>query len=177
MSARKLLVLCCVLLQGAAAPGASADVTVPVTPPELPVEDVLEEGAGAAGPVATGSSVESAMVAEVNRARARRGLRPLRGSGALYRSAHRYAAWMLSSDYFGHLARLRVGGHFRRTGEALALLFGRRAQIRRTVRSWMHSPAHRALLLSRRFRALGAGHAAGAYRAHRATTWVLHFGA
>jgi uncharacterized protein YkwD len=177
MSARKLLVLCCALLPGAAAPGASADVTVPVTPPELPVEDVVDERAGAAEPIATASNVESAMVAAVNRARARRGLRPLRGSGTLYRSAHRYAAWMLRSDYFGHLAQLRVGGHYRRTGEALALHFGWRAQVRRTVRGWLHSPAHRALLLSRRFRALGAGLAAGTYGARRATTWVLHFGA
>jgi uncharacterized protein YkwD len=177
MSARKLLVLCCALLPGAAAPGANADVAVPVAPPELPIEDAMDRTVGAAGPVATASSVEWAMVATVNRARARRGRRPLRGAGGLYWSAQRYAAWMLRRDYFGHLARLRVGGHFRRTGEALAMHTGRRARVRHTVRLWLHSPAHRALLLSRSFRALGAGHAVGVYRGRRATTWVLHFGA
>ena len=55
--------------------------------------------------------------------------------------------------------------------------FGRRAQVRRTVRRWLRSPAHRSLLLSGRFRALGAGQAVGSYRGRRATTWVLHLGA
>ena len=175
MSARKLLALCCALLPGAAAPGAS--VAVPVTPPNLPVEDVVEDPLGAADPVATSSAAESAMVATVNRARAARGRRPLRGSGALNHSAHRYAVWMLRRDYFGHQSRIRAGGHFRRVGETLALNFGRRALVRRTVRMWLHSPPHRSLLLSSRFRALGAGRAVGVYRGHSATTWVLHFGA
>jgi uncharacterized protein YkwD len=177
MSARKLLVLCGALLPGVAAPGASADVAVPVTPLALPVEDVVEESVDTAGPVAAGSGAESAMAAAVNRARAARGRRPLRGSVALNRSAHRYAAWMLQRDYFGHLSRIRAGGHFRRVGETLAMHSYRGARIRETVRMWLHSPVHRSLLLSRGFRAVGAGQAVGEYQGHRATTWVLHFGA
>jgi uncharacterized protein YkwD len=175
MSARKLLALCCALSSGVAAPGAAADVTVPVTPPNLPVEDTVEDVVGT-GPVATGSGAEPAMVATVNRARAARGRRPLRASGSLNRSAHRYAAWMLRSDYFGHLSRIRASG-FRQLGETIALHFGRRARVRGTARAWLRSPTHRALLLSRRFRAFGAGHAVGTYRGRRATTWVLHLGA
>jgi uncharacterized protein YkwD len=176
MSAGKLLALCCALLPGAAAPGASADVAVPVTPPELPIGDAVEHAAGAGGPVAIGSGAEQTMVATVNRARAARGCPPLDGSVELNRSAHRYAAWMLRTDYFGHLSRIRAGGRFRRVGETLAMHFGRRARVRRTVRMWLRSPSHRGLLLSRRFRALGAGHAVGSYRGQRATTWVLHLG-
>lgn len=175
MSARTLLVVCCALTPGLAAPGATADV--PVAPPDLPVGEVVEEKVGTLVPPGMGSGAEPAMVAAVNRARAARGLGPLHASGALNRSAHRYASWMLREDYFGHLSRIRAGGGFRRTGEALALHFGRRAQVRRTVRRWLRSPAHRSLLLSRRYSALGAGQAVGVYRGHGATTWVLHFGA
>jgi uncharacterized protein YkwD len=173
--ARKLLVLCCALAPGVAPQGASADV--PVAPPDLPVGEVVEEKVGALAPPGMGTGAEPAMVTAVNRARAARKLGPLSASGALNRSAHRYASWMLREDYFGHLSRIRAGGGFRRTGEALALHFGRRAQVRRTVRRWLRSPAHRSLLLSRRYSALGAGQAVGLYRGRRATTWVLHFGA
>jgi uncharacterized protein YkwD len=170
MSARKLLVLCCALLPGMAAPEAveaDADVAVPVTVPELAPGHTLGDVVGGAEP---------AMVAAVNRARAARGRRPRRGSGSLRRSARRYAAWMLRRDYFGHLSHIRASRRFRRVGETLAMHFSWRSGVGRTVRSWLRSPAHRALLLSRSFRALGAGQAAGVYRGHRATTWVLHFG-
>jgi uncharacterized protein YkwD len=175
MSARTLVVVCCALAPGVAAQGAGANV--PVTPPSLPVGDVVEDKVGRPDPPATGSHAETAMFATVNRARAARGLGPLNASGALNRSAHRYASWMLRQDYFGHLSRIRAGGGFQRTGEALALHFGRRARVRRTVRAWLRSPAHRSLLLSGHFRVLGAGQAVGLYRGRRATTWVLHFGA
>jgi uncharacterized protein YkwD len=175
MPARTLLAVCCALTPGLAAQGAAADV--PVAAPDLPVGDVVEETVGQFGPPATGSRAETAMFAMVNKARAAQGLGPLHASGALNRSARRYASWMLREDYFGHLARIRAGGDFGRTGEALALHFGRRARVRRTVRAWMRSPSHRSLLLSGHFRALGAGKAVGRYRGRRATTWVLHFGA
>jgi uncharacterized protein YkwD len=175
MSANTLLAVCCALTPGVAAQGAGANVAV--APSGLPVGDMVEETVGQLGPSATGSGAEPAMFAAVNRARATRGLGPLHASGALNRSAHSYAAWMLREDYFGHLSRIRAGGGFRRTGEALALRFGRRAHVRRTVRAWLRSPSHRSLLLSGHFRALGAGRAVGFYRSRRATTWVLHFGA
>jgi uncharacterized protein YkwD len=176
MSARKLLAVCCVLWPGVAAAGASADVTAPVTSPDLSVEEVVDDTLGTPEPVPTDSRVESAMVRAVNRARVARGRRPLRASAALNRSAHRYAAWMLREDYFGHLSRVRVGGHFHQVGENIALHFDRGARIRRTVRMWLRSPVHRSLLLKRGFRAIGAGGAVGTYRGRRATTWVLHFG-
>jgi uncharacterized protein YkwD len=175
MSARKLVALCCVLCPGAAAPVAEAEVAVPVAPPDLAV-DALEQAAGVGEPVATASAAEVTMVSTVNRARAKRGLRPLGHSSSLNGSAHRYAAWMLRRDYFGHLSRIRAAGRYRRVGEALAMHFGWHSRIRRTVRSWLHSPPHRALLLSRHFRALGAGLATGRYGGRRATTWVLHLG-
>jgi hypothetical protein len=45
-----------------------------------------------------------------------------------------------------------------------------------TVRSWMASPPHRALILHPGFRWLGAGPARGTLAGRRVTTWVLHLG-
>jgi uncharacterized protein YkwD len=117
------------------------------------------------------------MTGALNRARARRGLPPLRASASLRRSATRYAVWMLKADYFGHQARIRASRRYHRLGEALAMHSGRRALIGSTVRQWLASPAHRRLVLSHRFRYLGVGHSRGRFRGPSATAWVLHFGA
>jgi uncharacterized protein YkwD len=174
MSARKLVALCCALWPGVAAPVAQADPAAPIAPPDLPLDAGQVPGVG--DPAAVAPAPEVAMISAVNRARAKRGLRPLGQSSSLNGSAHRYAAWMLRRDYFGHLSRIRAGGGYRRIGETLAMHFGWRSRIRRTVRSWMSSPTHRALLLSGGFRELGAGRATGRYGGRRATTWVLHLG-
>jgi uncharacterized protein YkwD len=177
LPARMLLALGCALMPCATAPGAAATgVAVPVDVPGPVVEGVTRDITAAAESPAAHLAAEPAMVAAVNRARAARGLGPLRASPSLGRSARRYAAWMLRRDYFGHLQEIRASRHFRRLGETLALHFGRRAQVRGTVRRWLRSPAHRPLLLSHGFRALGAGRATGVFHGRRATTWVLHLG-
>jgi uncharacterized protein YkwD len=104
------------------------------------------------------------------------GLAPFHGSASLHRSATAYARWMLRSEYFGHLTRIRASGRFARLGEALAWHSDRRARVSGTVHRWMHSPPHRALILHPGFRWLGAGMARGRLSRQRATTWVLHFG-
>jgi hypothetical protein len=60
-------------------------------------------GAAAAAPAIAGASVpaEKKMLRKVNGARGAHGLRPLRASRSLGRSAGRYAHWMLRADYFG----------------------------------------------------------------------------
>ena len=116
------------------------------------------------------------MLQALNAVRAQHGLAPFHGSASLHRSASAYARWMLRSDYFGHLSRIRASGRFARLGEALAWHSGGHARVRRTVRAWMHSPPHRALILHPGFRWLGSGMARGRLTGRRATTWVLHFG-
>jgi uncharacterized protein YkwD len=116
------------------------------------------------------------MLQALNAVRAQHGLAPFHGSASLHRSASAYARWMLRSEYFGHLSRIRASGRFARLGEALAWHSGGRARVHRTVRAWMHSPPHRALILHPGFRWLGAGIARGRLTGQRATTWVLHFG-
>jgi uncharacterized protein YkwD len=116
------------------------------------------------------------MVRAVNHARARHDLRPLRPAPRLERSAGAYARWMLRADYFGHLRRIRASRRFDVLGETLAWHRGRRPHVRRTVRAWLHSPPHRALILSGRFQWIGAGTARGGLAGAPARVWVLHLG-
>jgi len=80
------------------------------------------------------------MLQALNAVRAQHGLAAFHGSASLHRSASAYARWMLRSEYFGHLSRIRASGRFARLGEALAWHSDRRARVSRTVRGWMNSP-------------------------------------
>jgi uncharacterized protein YkwD len=116
------------------------------------------------------------MLRAVNAVRAEHGLHRLRAAPKLGRSAGRYARWMLRHDYFGHLNRIRASGIFSLLGENLAWHSGRRPRVGLTVRQWMGSAAHRALILHRSFRWVGAGMARGRLGSRMVTAWVLHFG-
>jgi uncharacterized protein YkwD len=116
------------------------------------------------------------MVAAVNEVRAQHGLTALSASASLHRSARRYARWMLRNDYFGHLGQIRASSRYSMLGENLSWHSGGRPRVGRTVRSWMNSPPHRALILHPGFRWLGAGPARGTLGGRRVTAWVLHFG-
>ena len=110
-------------------------------------------GLALAPPGAAGvGRAQSEMVGAVNGARAAHGLRPLRPAKRLQRSARAYARWMLRANYFGHVDRIRTRARFNRLGETLAWHSDRRPRVRRTVRSWLRSPPHRALILSGGFR-------------------------
>jgi uncharacterized protein YkwD len=122
------------------------------------------------------TGVQGRMLAAVNDARARHGLEAFRGSPILHRSARSYARWMLRADYFGHLGTIRASGSFSLLGENLAQHSGREPQVTRTVRRWMHSPPHRALMLHPGLGWLGAGIARGPFHGRDVTHWVLHFG-
>jgi uncharacterized protein YkwD len=121
-------------------------------------------------------SAKKEMVRAVNAARADHGLKSLRRAPRLARSARAYARWMLRVNYFGHQRRIRTRARFNVLGETLAWHSGRPARVRRTVRAWLHSPPHRALVLSRRFHWIGAGTASGRLDGGPARTWVLHLG-
>jgi uncharacterized protein YkwD len=129
-----------------------------------------------AGAAADGPEHGQRMLASVNGVRAQHGLAALRGSRSLDRSARGHARWMLRADHFGHLGEIRASGRFSMLGENLAWHEGRRPQVSRTVRDWMLSPPHRALILDPGFRWLGAGMAQGSLAGRAATAWVLHLG-
>lgn len=116
------------------------------------------------------------MIAKINSVRAANGLPPLRQSPSLDRSSHRFSAYLMSRDLFGHRSRVSASRHFRRLGEALAMHSGHRLAIRGTVREWLGSPEHRAIVLTRSMRWIGAGATRGRFQGRGATIWVLQAG-
>ena len=133
----------------------------------------------AAAPAVARSTVRSTeldMVAAVNGVRAAHGLGAVRHAPVLARTASRYAGWMLRAQYFGHQARIQTSRAFSVVGENLAWHSGRQALVRWTLRAWMRSPGHRAVILHRPFRWMGAGLRRGRFKGMPATMWVLHLG-
>jgi uncharacterized protein YkwD len=133
-------------------------------------------GMAVAAPAGAHANAQNRMLDAVNAIRAQHGLGAFAGSRSLNRSAGRYARWMLRADYFGHQSSIRASSRFSLLGENLAWHPGRRSRVRNTVRRWMNSPPHRALILHSGFRWLGAGIARGGLGGRRVTAWVLHFG-
>jgi uncharacterized protein YkwD len=119
---------------------------------------------------------EADMVAAVNAARARHGLRPYLASASLRRSATGQSLWMLRADRFSHRPRIHASRRYDSLGEALAWHVGWSPRVAFTLRTWLASPGHRRLVLSRHFRYFGAGMGRGRFGRHRVTTWTLQFG-
>ncbi len=127
-------------------------------------------GASAAPGALSGAARQHAVVCEINRVRTRRGLAPVAPHPRLTRMADRFARAMVSHRFFSHVgpggatldARLRAAGYRGRSaGEVLAWGQGRYASPRAAVRSWLHSPPHRRVLLGRHYRDVGVGVALG----------------
>lgn len=131
--------------------------------------DGLAEEVTASLDVATASA--DPMVSKINRVRRRNGLPRLRASRRLARSSRRFGSYLMRTNRFGHDSHIWGGGRYRRVGEVLALHSGWRRRRSRTVRGWMHSPSHRAVLLGR-FRLVGVARVAGHFGRRRATIWV-----
>jgi uncharacterized protein YkwD len=131
---------------------------------------LMPSGAEAAG---KGRAAERAMVDAVNDARQRHGFRPLRESSSLTRRAGRRAAALTRLGVFRHLGADAPAGS-RSWGEALAVHRGWRAQARTTVRRWLRSPSHRAVVLGGDFRRIGTGIKRGRLDGRLTTVWVLH---
>jgi len=128
----------------------------------------------------------------LNKKRRQHGLRRLRGNGRLHRAAERHGADMARFDYFSHtsrsgasfLDRIRRAGYLRSVrswsvGENIAWGTGNLSTPRSIVRAWVHSPGHRANILSRRFREIGIGISFGApvrASARPAATYTTDFG-
>ena len=130
-----------------------------------------------AGTAAASASAEDQMVAKINTYRANRGLPKLRKSKSLTGTAERYSWKQMRSGYFGHSSRIQASSKYRRLGEILAYLAGSRAQVNAAFRMWLNSGGHRAVIMDRGFRYVGAGRASGRFRGNRATIWTVQFGA
>jgi uncharacterized protein YkwD len=123
-------------------------------------------GGSAAPGALSGAARQRAVVCEINRVRGRRGLAPVAIDARLTRMAGTFARAMVSRGFFSHVGpggatlheRLRAAGYRGRSaGEVLAWGQGRLATPRAAVRSWLHSPPHRRVLLGRNYRDIGVG--------------------
>lgn len=123
-----------------------------------------------------GASAEAKAIGALNKIRAANNLAPLRASRTLARSANAYSRYMLDHDFFGHQPRIPVAAGFRTAGETLAWHSGYSPGARRTVRAWMSSPPHRAVLLSSAYSMVGMGMEMGDLSGRATTMWVAHFG-
>jgi uncharacterized protein YkwD len=119
----------------------------------------------------------------INLERARNGRRGLVADRRLARAARRHAADMARRHYFGHvspsgmspLRRARAAGWRGRVGEAIAWGCGGLAGPAATVRAWMASPPHRAIILGGG-RAVGIGFKRASGCSGGRVYWVANVG-
>jgi uncharacterized protein YkwD len=121
---------------------------------------------------------ERALLALINRARTRRGLKALVLSASLCRAAKAHSQEMIGRDYFSHLSaggltpqnRARRAGYSTSgysgwaVGEVIAWGSSVNGLADVVFRRWMGSAGHRAILLGRQWRDVGVGRAGGTYR-------------
>jgi uncharacterized protein YkwD len=142
--------------------------------------------AGARATIAKASpaKLRSALLCLVNRKRTAEGLKALARDRKLRRAATRHARDMVRRDYFAHqrpggpdlTERLeRAGWNGSAWGETLAYGCGGAGSPKRTLRAWMKSPSHRAVILSGTYRRGGIGVGAEAPCGDGAI-WVLDVG-
>jgi uncharacterized protein YkwD len=125
----------------------------------------------------------------LNRVRARHGLRPFRLDARLSHVARRHSRDMVRHRYFSHdsrggrspFERMRATHYVPRDarwwlGENIGWGSGSLAEPIAMVRAWMHSPPHRANILSRHFRDIGIGIAPGAPVGGGGATYTTDFG-
>ena len=114
--------------------------------------------------------VDTSTVCLLNAARRRHGLPPLHVNRRLSLASRRHAHSMAAHHYFAHgdfVGRIRAvhylsGARSWIIGENIAWGSQRLGSPAAIVKAWMHSPPHRANILSRSFREIGIGVSRGA---------------
>ena len=159
---------------------ASAAAVIPFT--AAPASSSTSTTSTPAVTSATGAA--GATLRAVNAQRARHGLRRLRVSRKLTRSANGHTRAMIATRTFAHdtageptlKQRVRRVGYTRDVGEVLAWGSGSRSTPRAAVQSWMLSPPHRRILLTRRYRVGGVGVVASSPTGGGGRTYTMHVG-
>jgi uncharacterized protein YkwD len=129
---------------------------------------------------------KTATLCLLNKVRRGKHLRPLRENQRLSKASQRQANAMTRRKFFEHgdfVGRIRSahylsGSRSWTVGENIAWGSYDYASPKSIVRGWMHSPGHRANILSRRFREIGIGLSLGApvRGMGRAATYATDFG-
>lgn len=147
-----------------------------IATPLLAILLALALSAPAGSSTVASTVTERALLVEVNRVRAARGLPALRNDWRLARAARAHTARMLASKRFAHgntVARIRRFGVRRgEVGENLAWGAGIYATPAAIVRMWLASPPHRANLLYRSFRRIGLSAESGSFAGYSSAVVV-----
>jgi uncharacterized protein YkwD len=130
-------------------------------------------GLALCGTAQAAQTPESRMIDEINAARSKDGLTPLRTASALDRSAGAFARWLLKHETLTHRPAVSTGRAYPHRGEALSLHFSLKPGIRSTLRSWLGSPVHHGLVMTTSMNMIGVGHASGRLHGKPRTVWVL----
>jgi uncharacterized protein YkwD len=113
-------------------------------------------------PASAHASTESSIVHAMNSVRAANHLPVLHTSAGLHRAAAAQSAHVARTHVLSHGSfsrRLRHYTHSRTVGENLAWLSS--CDASQVVQLWLHSAAHRAIMLSPSFRRVGVGKRSG----------------
>jgi uncharacterized protein YkwD len=151
---------------------------------ESPAQAAGCPGASANAASTSAGKLRSALLCVVNRKRAASGLAPLKADRRIQRAAGRHARDMDRHNYFAHQraggpdlsTRLhRAGYHGSAYGETIAYGCGPLGSPKATLRAWMNSPPHRAIILSSTYRHGGVG-VVSSTPCGRGGMWVLDVG-
>jgi uncharacterized protein YkwD len=122
---------------------------------------------------AAAATPEQRMLAAINGARHDDGLRELRTSRSLERSAGAFARYLARHQRLAHRPSVSVNRSYPHCGEALAMHFSLAADVGGTLRSWLASSVHRGLVMTRSMNLVGVGHASARLGGKPKTVWVL----
>ena len=124
----------------------------------------------AATKVSFKSTSEQQVLGLLNQVRAQHGLSPLTANTQLRNAARAHSADMLQNGYFEHDGLneswdARVARYIKAplTGETIAWGSGSYGSAAGIVSQWMHSPPHRAIILSAGLHRVGLGLATGTF--------------
>jgi uncharacterized protein YkwD len=125
---------------------------------------------GSSAKIERRASLEAAVVRELNRVRASKGLLPLRSSPSLRTAARGHSRAMLDYGFFGHesadgtsfsdrIKRYYTNRGWRTwsVGEALLASQGVEVDAAAVVEAWLESPPHKEIILSPTFHDIGIG--------------------
>ncbi|MDO8187031.1 CAP domain-containing protein [Conexibacter sp. JD483] len=137
--------------------------------------------AASSGPTAAAARADfgAAILAELNRIRARAGLPDVRRDERMSRTAAAHSRDMGRRGYFAHgewgSRVARASGSAHAVGEVLGWMAhsSPRREARKMVRGWLDSPPHREVLLERDFRRVGLGRATGRLQGLNAAIWTV----
>ena len=134
---------------------------------------------------------EKQLVSLINKQRVKHGLHKVRANVKLVDAAQGHSTQMAEADYFSHdsvdprgetwssrIVRYgyqRTGYAYWKAGEDIYWGAGLYSDPVACVDAWMHSPAHRAVILTRKFRDLGVGayKADDGYQGSDGVVWVF----